>query len=171
MKRNDEYSRHLLTLKGVAFGPSFFALVNRWTICGVLARGVKREKAHQIKRKVMKKNVCSLAVLWVLSLCPSVGFAQSSRPPALAVKVPFEFVLGGQVFPAGTYKFRSLLNPVDGKDNIDVLEVRNVETRLYRAIVTDVVAGEEMAKAKLVFARRGAAHSYQKSGGTDRADP
>jgi len=37
----------------------------------------------------MKSKVVSLVVLWVLSLCPSVGNAQTSHHSALTVKVPF----------------------------------------------------------------------------------
>jgi hypothetical protein len=103
----------------------------------------------------MKSNVVSLLVLWVLSLCPSVGYAQTSHHSALTVKVPFEFVVGNQTFPAGTYKFRSLLNSVPGRDSIDVLEVRSTEGRLYKAIVTDVVAREQPNNPSLVFTRNG----------------
>jgi hypothetical protein len=103
----------------------------------------------------MKSKVVSLVVLWVLSLYPSVGNAQTSHHSALTVKVPFEFVVGSQTFPAGTYKFRSLLNSVPGKAAIDVLEVRSTEGRLYKAIVTDVVGSKEPNNARLVFTRSG----------------
>jgi hypothetical protein len=103
----------------------------------------------------MKGRVVSLVVLWALSLCPSVGFAQTSRHPALAVKVPFEFVVGNQTFPAGSYQFQSLLNSVAGKDTIDVLVVRSTEGRLYRAIVTDVESSGEPSHPRVVFTRSG----------------
>jgi hypothetical protein len=80
-----------------------------------------------------------MLIALVATLAISVGNAQTSHRSALTVKVPFEFVVGNQTFPAGTYKFRSLLNSVAGKDAIDVLEVRSTEGRLYRAIVADVV--------------------------------
>jgi len=102
-----------------------------------------------------KSSIVSLFVLWVLSLCPSVGYAQASKHPALTVKVPFEFVVGNQTFPVGTYKFRSLLNSVPNKDNIEVLEVRSTEGRLYHAVVTDVVGSYEPDQPKLVFTRSG----------------
>jgi hypothetical protein len=89
----------------------------------------------------------------VLSLCPSVGNAQSSHHSALTVNVPFEFAVGNQTFLAGTYKFRSLLNSVAGKDTIDILEVRSTESRLYKAIVTHVVRGDKPNIASLVFIR------------------
>jgi hypothetical protein len=105
---------------------------------------------------VMKNRIVGVAVLWMLSLCPSVGFAQSSRQAGVAVKVPFEFVVGNQTFPAGTYKFRSLLNSVAGKDAIDVLEVRSAEGHMYRAIVTDVVGStEEASRPRVRFTRSG----------------
>jgi hypothetical protein len=105
----------------------------------------------------MKRRSTILAVFlsaaFGLSLCSSVGLAQTARQPALTVKVPFEFVVGNQTFPVGTYKFRSLLNSLPSKATIDVLEVRSSEGRLYQAIVTDLVGSEEPDNPKLVFTR------------------
>ena len=103
----------------------------------------------------MRSKIVSLVVLWVLSLYPCVGYAQRAHHSALTVKVPFEFVVGNRTFPAGTYKFQSLLNSVPGKDAIDVLVVRSTEGRLYKAIVADVVGSEELNNPKLVFTRSG----------------
>jgi hypothetical protein len=88
-----------------------------------------------------------------MSLYPSVGYAQASNHSALTVKIPFEFVVGNRTFPAGTYRFRSLLNSVPSKATIDVLEVRSTEGHLYQAIVTDVASSEEPNNPKLVFTR------------------
>ena len=102
------------------------------------------------------KGVISLVVLWVVSLYPGVGLAQSSnRGPVLIVKVPFEFVVGNRTFPAGTYQFQSLLNSVAGKDLIDVLTVRSMESQLYQAIVTEVAGAAEPNKPRLLFTRSG----------------
>ena len=107
----------------------------------------------------MKRRFTILAVFlstaFGLSLCPSVGYAQTSHQPALTVKVPFEFVIGNQMFPAGTYKFQSLLNSVPGKDAIDVLVVRSTEGWLYSAMVADIIASDEPSKPRLVFTRNG----------------
>jgi hypothetical protein len=107
----------------------------------------------------MKRRFAILAVLlsaaFGLSLYPSVSYAQTSHRSALTVKVPFEFAVGNQTFPAGTYQFLSLLNSVPSKATIDVLVVRSTEGRLYRAIVTDVVVSEEPNNARLVFTRSG----------------
>jgi hypothetical protein len=107
----------------------------------------------------MKRRLTILAVFsfaaFGLSLYPSVGCAQTSHHSALTVKVPFEFVVGNQTLPAGTYKFQSLLNSVPSKATIDVLVVRSTEGHLYKAIVTDVVGSEEPNNPKLVFTRNG----------------
>jgi hypothetical protein len=107
------------------------------------------------ENSVKKSTVVSLIVLWALSLFASSGYSQTSNYPALTVKVPFAFVVGNQTFPAGTYKFRSLLKSVPSKAAIDVLEVRSAEGRLYQAIVTDVVGSEKPNDPKLVFTRSG----------------
>jgi len=96
-----------------------------------------------------------MCIALVAMLAISVGNAQTSHCSALNVKVPFEFVVGNQTFPAGTYEFQSLLNSVPGKDTIDILVVRSTEGRLYQAIVTDVVGSEEPNNARLVFTRIG----------------
>jgi len=104
----------------------------------------------------MKTKIVSLVFLWVLSLCPSVGFAQTSRHAAAAVEVPFAFVVGNQVFPAGDYEFHSLLNSVAGRDIIDVLVVRSKDGQRYRAVVTHVVGGGgESGRPRVVFTRSG----------------
>jgi hypothetical protein len=102
----------------------------------------------------MKSKVVSLVVLWVLSLYPSVGNAQTSHHPALTVKVPFEFVVGNQTFPAGTYKFQSL-NSAPSNATIDYLVVRSMDGRLYQAIVGDVFGSEESSNPRLLFTRSG----------------
>jgi hypothetical protein len=101
------------------------------------------------------KVVISVVVLLAVSLCPCVSGAQTSSRAVLTVRVPFEFVVGNQTFPAGTYKFQSLLNSVAGRDAVDVLTVRSTEGRRYQAVVTDVVGAGEESKSRLVFTRIG----------------
>ena len=102
------------------------------------------------------KGTISLVVLSIVSLCPSIGRAQVANNPVLSVKVPFEFVVGNRIFPAGIYKFQSLLNSVAGKDAIDVLTVRSTEGWLYQAVVADVAAiRAEPNKPRLSFTRSG----------------
>lgn len=96
-----------------------------------------------------------MMIVLVVPLAISVGVAQTTDHSAISVKVPFEFVVGSQTLPAGTYKFRSLLNSVPGKAAIDVLEVRSTEGGRYQAIVTDVVGRQEPNNPKLVFIRSG----------------
>jgi len=96
-----------------------------------------------------------MMIALVAPLAISVGYAQNTNHSAISVKVPFEFVVGNQTLPAGTYKFRSLLNSVPGKAAIDVLEVRGTEAGRYQAIVTDVVGSQEPNNPKLVFIRSG----------------
>jgi hypothetical protein len=90
-----------------------------------------------------------------LPLFATASFAQNSKPSALTVQVPFEFVVGNQTFPAGIYKFQSLLNSVPSQASIDVLEVRSTVGRLYSAIVTDVVGSSEPSHPRLEFIRIG----------------
>jgi hypothetical protein len=100
------------------------------------------------------KAVISVLVLWTLSMLPGVGQTQTVNHSVLTVKVPFEFIVGNQTFPAGTYKFQSLLNSVAGKDAVEVLAVRGIEGRRYQAVVTEVVGAAEGNKSKIVFSRR-----------------
>jgi hypothetical protein len=102
----------------------------------------------------MKNKIISLVVLGVMSLCSSV-FGQTSHHSSLTVKVPFEFVVANQTFPAGTYEFRSLLASVADKGTVDVLVVRSMDGESYRAIVTDVVGSAEPSRPRVVFTRTG----------------
>jgi hypothetical protein len=102
-----------------------------------------------------KSSVVSLVVLWGLSLFAGVAYAQTPNHSALTVKIPFEFVVGNQTFPAGIYKFRSLLNSVPNQASVDVLEVRSTVGRLYTAIVTEVVGGVEPSHPRVEFIRSG----------------
>jgi hypothetical protein len=102
----------------------------------------------------MKSKIILLVVLGALSLCPSV-FAQTSRHSTLAVKVPFEFVVGKQTLPPGTYEFHSLLTSVATKGTIDVLVVRSTDGELYQAIVAHVVGSSEPNRPRVVFTRMG----------------
>ncbi|MGO8795021.1 MAG: hypothetical protein ACLQLC_09375 [Candidatus Sulfotelmatobacter sp.] len=103
----------------------------------------------------MKNRTFLPGLLWVLVIFASVSFGQTSTPSPLTVKVPFEFVVGNQTFPAGVYKFRSLLRSSPDRASIDVLEVRGTEGQHYSAIVTDVIAAPEAIHPKLVFTHIG----------------
>jgi len=100
----------------------------------------------------MKTRVSMLIVL-VAMLAISLGNAQASHHSALTVKVPFEFVVGNQTFPAGTYKFQSL-NSAPSNATIDYLVVRSMDGRLYQAIVADVFGSEASSNPRLLFTRR-----------------
>jgi hypothetical protein len=103
----------------------------------------------------MKNKIVSMVVLGGALLLCAMVFAQTSRHSALAVKVPFEFVIANQTFPAGTYEFHSLLASVAPKGTVDVLVVRSTNGELYRAIVTDVVGSAGPIRPRVVFTRSG----------------
>lgn len=103
-----------------------------------------------------RSRVVSLIVLWTLPLLASGAYAQAPNHPVLRVQIPFEFVVGHQIFPAGIYTFRSLLHSVPSKSSIEILEVRSTAGHLYSAIVTDLVEATERADhARLEFVRSG----------------
>lgn len=93
-----------------------------------------------------------MGIALVATLASSVGYAQTSSHSALTVKVPFEFVVANQTFPAGTYKFESL-NSAPSNATIDYLVVRSMDGRLYQAIVVDVVGSEATSNPRLLFTR------------------
>jgi hypothetical protein len=103
----------------------------------------------------MKSKILFIAVLLILPLCPRLGYAQTSHRPPFTAEIPFEFAIGNQTFPAGTYKFRSLLNSFPGKGGLDVLEMRSIRGHLYKALLADVVASEEFDNPSLVFTNKG----------------
>jgi|ERR1039458_1660008 hypothetical protein len=101
----------------------------------------------------MKSKVVSLLVLWVLALYPGVGNAQTSNHSALTVKVPFDFVVGSRTLPAGIYEFELITGAPVVTDQVSYLD-RNIEGRVYHAVVTDIARGEARLGSRIVFTKR-----------------
>jgi len=57
------------------------------------AKGEQARKGEAESQASMKSSVVSLVDLWVRSLCPGVGFAQTPDNAGLTVKVSFKFVV------------------------------------------------------------------------------
>jgi hypothetical protein len=95
-----------------------------------------------------------LLALWIVVLS-CFGAAQPKPRPSITFNIPFEFVLGNRVFPAGTYTLEPVLGPPTELDHINVLVLRSLGGTTYHAVVTDVVNGEVRVKSTLVFASSG----------------
>ena len=107
----------------------------------------------------MKGKFACFVFLCGVLMYPSAGFGQAKHEACITVQVPFQFDVGNQTLPAGTYKIQSLLQSVPGKANIDVLMVRRVEGKSYAAVVANVVGNDAPQDAKLVF-MRSEGHAY-----------
>lgn len=85
-----------------------------------------------------------------------VADAQPRHEVTAVAYVPFEFVVGNRVFPAGTYVFEMATGSPKTTDEAGVLVVRNRERGRYAAIAMGVSADSKIhAKAGLAFRRRG----------------
>ena len=72
------------------------------------------------------------------------------------VDVPFDFVVGTQGFPPGTYRFEALRSPTPG---VCVLAVRGSEGRVHKLAVSNLLdAVKGNMRSKLVFHQRGQQH-------------
>jgi len=82
--------------------------------------------------------------------------AQIHRKVTLKASVPYEFIVGNRVLPAGTYTFEMATGVPKSTDQGGVLVVHNLERKLYVAVATGVENEfGAHARPKLVFVRNG----------------
>ncbi|HUA15568.1 MAG TPA: hypothetical protein VMG31_09730 [Verrucomicrobiae bacterium] len=103
------------------------------------------------------RTACTLAlvtlcVIVAVAPCCAVDGAEDDRSK-FDVKIPFEFIVGSHVMPAGRYRLERVL----GSDSdSDILLIRGLEKRDYQAITANVVASADVqAPSRLVFHRYG----------------
>ncbi|HXY51737.1 MAG TPA: hypothetical protein VEI01_19980 [Terriglobales bacterium] len=97
----------------------------------------------------MKRLALSAIVLGVM-LTTAAAYAQTAT---LRVSVPFNFVIGNQSFPAGTYDFQRLLGTPKATDVIGMVAVRRVDAYGYKVIVTHLEAAKAQGDSRLIFQR------------------
>lgn len=96
------------------------------------------------------------AISMLLIAFTAISHAQPRHEITAAAYVPFEFVVGNRVFPAGTYVFEMATGSPKITDEAGVLVVRNRERGLYEAVATGVTADSNIhAKPRLAFRRDG----------------
>ena len=108
----------------------------------------------------MKRKALPLFALLITLLITLIGIsvesasAQAKRKVTLQASVPFEFVVGNRVFPAGNYVFEMATGLPKAPDQSGVLVVRGPERRLYAAVATGVTADTNAhVEPKLMFVR------------------
>ncbi len=96
------------------------------------------------------------AILITLIGITTVANAQQRHEITSVAYVPFEFVTGNRIFPAGTYVFEMVTGAPKTTDQAGVLVVRNRERMLYAAVATGVIVDDDShATPKLAFHRDG----------------
>jgi len=106
----------------------------------------------------MTKKALTQFTLLITLIAISAGAAnaQARRKVTLEASVPFEFIVGNRVFPAGTYTFEMATGLPKASEQAGVLIVRNHERNLYTAVSTGIIAdGNAHVAPKLVFLRNG----------------
>lgn len=105
----------------------------------------------------MKTKTLQTVVLLVLSVAGTVIPGGAQDRARFNLNIPFEFVVGNHVMPAGVYGFEQVLGSTM---DMDILLVRGKETRAYQAITTAVISSpDRQAASRLVFQRYGD-HSF-----------
>jgi hypothetical protein len=93
------------------------------------------------------KNLRSILIALTVLLMASVAQAQQTNVRA---KVPFDFVVGNQAYPAGEYSLKSVL------DNGKPIRVDNIQDSTSAiAMSTACTSANRSASTKLVFHRMG----------------
>jgi len=95
----------------------------------------------------MKKQILNIVVaLSVIAALSIAGFAGLSAP--IKANIPFDFMAGGQKFPAGDYAVRTGI--IQG-----MLEVRNLKTKQTVFAISQGLEVRAGSKPQLVFRRYG----------------
>ena len=96
----------------------------------------------------------TLATLLLLSLICAPSFAQTR---GFRASVPFDFMIAGQTFPAGTYQFQRPLGKPSADAAVGMVAVRSVDGSSYKAVMTTLArpSGEQPKDCKLVFKKHG----------------
>src|ERR1700730_2108121 len=92
-------------------------------------------------------NIRFLKLIWLLGGLLALAIAGHAQSPSATVHVPFRFVAGGKMLPAGEYTISDA--------NISrVLLIRGSTGNSLAVMTTAIGAGTKTGKAKLSFERR-----------------
>lgn len=95
-------------------------------------------------------------LICLIAIASGTAQAQSRRKLTAQASVPYDFVVGNRVLPAGTYVFELATGSPKSTDQAGVLVVHNYERRLYVAVATGVENDTHAhVSPKLVFVRSG----------------
>ena len=96
-----------------------------------------------------------LAMLLILGAIPAAAQSRGFR-----ASVPFDFSIGRQVLPAGTYQFQRPLGQPSSDGEVGMIAVRQVDGLAYSAVVTSLAQAGKPSLSKnqpdtrLVFKKR-----------------
>jgi hypothetical protein len=100
------------------------------------------------------KKMMMIAALMSFGATAALVPANAQKTTVKVVRVPFAFVAGNQVLPAGTYKIETLTKSRPGTDTVEVLALRGTDVRGYASFVTMLGEGE-IESPKMTFKRVG----------------
>jgi hypothetical protein len=89
-----------------------------------------------------------LTVLFTLICVLGLGLgARAQEEDTVLAKIPYDFVVGGQVLPAGTYRF----SRIDTTGSSRALQISSYETRASAFLIPTVFDDFQTGHAKLNF--------------------
>jgi hypothetical protein len=97
------------------------------------------------------KYATRIAVL-ALTMLPLLATAQLSSSEKIVAQVPFEFVLGNKVVPAGEW----VVQPANMDSRI--LQLRNTDAGVSMLTLHTLIEGKKSADCKLVFHKYGSSY-------------
>ena len=98
------------------------------------------------------KKMAMIAALLSMGWTARIPALQAQSVTSTLVKVPFAFVAGNQVMPAGTYRIEALTKGKPGIDALEVVTLRGRDVKSYASFVTVLDSADTQA-AKLTFKR------------------
>jgi len=108
--------------------------------------------ANKIKER--NRKMTKIAMVAALVMGGTVFTATAGARPlqSTPIQVPFAFVAGNQMLPAGAYKIEMLTQSKPGEDAIEILALRGTDTRGYASFIAFLSAGDARSP-RLTFRR------------------
>jgi hypothetical protein len=96
--------------------------------------------------EIMKKQYVTVLFTLICILGLGLG-ARAQEEDTVLAKVPYDFVVGGQVLPAGTYR----VSRIDTTGSSRALEISSYETRASAFVIPTVFDDVKTGQAQLSF--------------------
>lgn len=101
----------------------------------------------------MKKQILAAATVISLFLTFAVMFAQAQSSCGVKISVPFEFIIGDEALPAGTYTIRR-----SSSNRPNVLAIKSADGSIANVFITQLIEDRNPQAVMIIFNKYGENH-------------